>query len=302
MFAIAGGWSSYNPRMRTLLTVCCASVSLVTWADLKHPDWHPDGVHLLAEGSCAGTIDLYIIDTANAVVHPLYADEYSDGYPRWFADGRRFAFHEIDEKNDARLFVGEVDENFNPLSITPVTNGPFDISPAPSPDGRRLVYAQNGSRGLDLAILDIERRSMTSRWVTEDAENFPSWHPSGLSVVYHSNAAGVIQVFQRGIETDLVAQLTDGPGPNMQGHLSADAGLLVFASERDDDREIYLRDMQSLEDKRLTDRPGRDGYPKLSPDNSQVAFHRTHDGGAVTTVVLNLDSGHESDFSCSQVN
>ena len=270
-------------------------------ADLKHPDWHPDGRHLLAEGACSGSIDLYVIDTELSVLHPLYADEFTDGYPRWFADGRRYAFHEIDENNSARLFVGEVDENFNPLTVKPVTNGPFDISPAPSPDGSQLVYATNGSNGLDIALLNVERRRMTSSWETSQPDNFPSWHPSGLSIIYHSNAGNGIQVFQRGVETDLVAQLTHGPGPNMQGHLSADAGLLVFASERDDDREIYLRDMHSLAERRLTNRPGRDGYPKLSSDSSRVAFHRAYDGKATAVVVLDLASGQESVFTCSQV-
>ena len=88
---------------------------------------------------------------------------------------------------------------------------------------------------------------------------------------------------------------------SLQSNVTSDAGLLVFASERDDDREIYLRDMHSLAERRLTNRPGRDGYPKLSSDSSRVAFHRAYDGKATAVVVLDLASGQESVFTCSQV-
>ncbi len=37
-------------------------VTAAETGDLKHPDWHPDGRLLVAEGSCAGSIDLYLID------------------------------------------------------------------------------------------------------------------------------------------------------------------------------------------------------------------------------------------------
>ncbi len=41
--------------------------------DLKHPDWQPDGKLLVAEGSCADSIDLYLIDVEESEHRHLFA-------------------------------------------------------------------------------------------------------------------------------------------------------------------------------------------------------------------------------------
>ena len=137
--------------------------------DLKHPDWHPDGNLLIAEGSCHGNIGLYIVDLAAATARLAYDSEHVDGYPRWFADGRRIAFHQIDTDRSSRVFLASVSATGDVMDVELVTPGPFDIEPAPSPDGTRVAFTAAGDAGQDVAILNLES-DIAQVWSTPEAE------------------------------------------------------------------------------------------------------------------------------------
>lgn len=265
--------------------------------DLKHPDWHPGGRYLVAEGSCAGSIDLYLIDVHQRNVQLVFDGKQTEGYPRWFADGRRIAFHQIDDKRESRLFLADLSLDGDVSDVRRISEGPFDIEPAPSPDGSLLVYSQQGEKGLDIALFDLASGDMSRVWKTEAAENFPSWHPDGESITFYARKETRTQIYSLDLETDRIVALTSGSGPNFVGDLSPDGNLLAYSSERTGDREIYLRDIGSGQERRVTEREGRDGYAKFSPDGDHLAYHAGMDG-YVGIRVLNLETDDLTEFSC----
>ena len=288
-------------RCITACAGCLLSLSVSAGeADLKHPDWHPDGAMLIAEGSCHGNIGLYLVELAENSARLLFDSVHVDGYPRWFADGERIVFHQIDDKRQARLFVARVSADGDIANVERVTSGPFDIEPAPSPDSMQIAFSSAGDTGLDISVLDLQTNEQHT-WRTPAAENFPSWHPDGHSILYHARDADGAQVYLRSLQTDEIRQLTQGAGPNMVGHLDNEGARLVFSSERDGDREIYLKDLERGDEARLTTRAGRDGYPKFSPDGERIAYHRASDDGSTSLRILDLASGETRDFSCASL-
>lgn len=267
--------------------------------DLKHPDWHPDGRKLIAEGSCFGSTDLFLIDLDDGTVRLLWDGGHTEGYPRWFHDGSRVVFHQIDDDRQARLFVASVTENGDIQKAQRLTNGPFDIEPAPSPVGQTIAFSRAGKNGLDIGLVDVATRKVIRSWKTAAAENFPSWFPDGSSIVFHARNNDGTQIYKRDLKTDELSQLTNDNGPNLVANISADGYALAYSSERDNDREIYVRDLRTGTDTRLTDRPGRDGYPKVSPNGKRIAYHSVDDGG--TAVVRVMDNSGEalSEYDCS---
>jgi TolB protein len=291
-------------RMRWCTPLGAATLALLAGGlgpsasgDLKHPDWHPGGRRLVAEGSCAGSIDLYVIDLDAHTVRRVWDGGFTEGYPRWFPDGVRVAFHQIDDDRTATLHVARVAVSGEGSEVVRLSDGPFDIEPAPSPDGRRLVYSRRGDQGQDIALFDVERARVDRVWRTPDAENFPSWSPDGGSVVYHARTAAGTQVYRRDLASGGVEALTDGDGPNLVGAVSPDGRRLVYTSERGGDRELYVRVLASGDERRLTSRAGRDEYAKFSPDGTRLAYH-AEIGGGVVIRVLDLGSGDTSEFSC----
>jgi len=266
--------------------------------DLKHPDWHPDGHLLVSEGSCTGDIGLYVIDTGTGDIRLLFDSERVDGYPRWFPDGRRIAFHQINDEGVSRIHIAELSEGGRVLKTTNVTDGGFDIEPAPSPDGVHLAYSTRGEGGQDIALLNLQTDDITV-WKTDYPESFPSWRPDGTAVLFHARQSGDVQIYERALTSSQPTQFSLGPGPNIVGHMSADSAHLYFASERDGDREIYVQQLDDGDVTRLTNRPGRDGYPKISPNGTQVAYHNQSDEEQTVVTVLNFESGKRKRFACS---
>jgi len=269
--------------------------------ELKHPDWHPDGSSLIAEGDCAGNIALYVIKLSDGNVSLIYDSDAVDGYPRWFPDGTRVAFHQIDAQRQARLAVLRLAEDGSATGVDVVTDGPFDIEPAPSPDGQRLAYSTAGDAGQDIAILDLPTRDVQV-WPTSAAENFPSWTPAGDALIFHAAGIRGTNIYRLEISSGTRVPLSIDGNEDRLGHLDSNGARMVFSSERDGDREVYLRFFETEVETRLTNRPGRDGYPKFSPDGRQIAYHSvTGDmNGEPETVVrvLDVDSGRIRSFRC----
>jgi len=266
--------------------------------ELKHPDWHPAGRLLVAEGSCAGGTDLYLVDTVTGHGSRLWDGGATEGYPRWFPRGDRIAFHQIDGDRKSRILIANLDDNMTVSNVRVLTEGPFDIEPAPSPDGLRIAHTRAGPTSLDLALVDAESGKAIATWETDDAENFPSWYPDGVSIIFHARDAASTRIWRLDLDTGARSLRVPDSGPNLVGNLDSRGDRMVYSSERDGDREVYLRDIASGSERRLTVRPGRDGYPKFSPGGKRIAYHAVIDGTSTVIRVLNLDSGEMTQFSC----
>lgn len=270
---------------------------------LAHPDWRPDGKALIAEGSCDGDGDLVLVDLETGALTTLWDGGAIESYPRWFADGRRVVFHRMaTDRSRARLFIADVVDGAGLRNVRRITDGPFDIEPAPSPDGTVIAFTRPGGEGLDVALLKIANPGEVKVLATPEQENLPSWHPAGSALLYHrASDAAAAQIVLRDLQSGEVSVLTSGDGPNITGHLEAAGGRLVFASERDGDREIYLRHIETGEEERLTTRAGRDGYPRFSPDGIRIAFHRRRADGSTSIVVMTVATGAEREYSCPEI-
>jgi len=288
------------PDLFAVVLLATATATVAKSGDLKHPDWHPDGNLLVAEGSCRGSTDLYLVDVEKQSVTFLWDGGLTEGYPRWFADGQRIAFHQINEKRESRIFVADVPAA-GVISIPQmVSMGSFDIEPAPSPDGTRIAFSQAGNTGQEIALLDPATKMVTHAWKTGSGENFPSWHPDDDALIFHVKSEDSTQIWRQYIASDDRVQITQNKGPNLVGNLSADGSFLAFSSERDGDREIYVRNLDTGIDRRITDRVGRDGYPKFSPDAGRLAFHSVIDELYTEIRIFDFTSGELQSFSCEE--
>ena len=70
-----------------------------------------------------------------------------------------------------------------------------------------------------------------------------------------------------------------------------DGKRIVFSNSRENNYEIYVRDIESKSDQRLTENRLMDIRPRLSPDGKRITFVSTRDGN-YEVYVMNIDGGN----------
>jgi len=70
-----------------------------------------------------------------------------------------------------------------------------------------------------------------------------------------------------------VVQLTNNTAPDQTPSWSPDGRKIVFASERDNDSEIYVMNADGSDQRRLTNQAGDESHPHWSPDGQRIVFN-----------------------------
>jgi Tol biopolymer transport system component len=113
----------------------------------RSPDWRPDGSSIAFAGFDSGIACILTMATDGTCRHPLVRDGNYHWRAVWSPDARMVAFDV--QQPSGRVSICTVDSNGR--SLTEVTTG---VSPAWSPDGRRLAFVDQ-LRGGDYATLFV---------------------------------------------------------------------------------------------------------------------------------------------------
>ena len=158
------------------------------------PSWSPKGDKIAFIGVKGGMADIYTFNVEDSSVVRLISDRYDDIDPRWSPDGEKIAFasdrihSRQDTSDEANFAYGQYDifvMNADGSDITSVTDDPAkDISPAWSPDGRKLVFTSNRTGISNLYIADLDS-SITFPITNVIGGCFsPDWSSDGKKIVF----------------------------------------------------------------------------------------------------------------------
>ena len=74
-----------------------------------------------------------------------------------------------------------------------------------------------------------------------------------------------------------IEQITHGNHDNVAPCFSPDGKTIAFQSNRDGNMEIYILDIETRYERKITDHPAKDEFPVFSPDGKVLAFTSTRD-------------------------
>jgi eukaryotic-like serine/threonine-protein kinase len=266
------------------------------------PAWSPDGARLAFDASWAGPRRIWISDGTGRNPRQLTSDSSEaviHAGPRWSPDGRRLVFRRID-KTDSDIMTAEVASD----ATTRVTHdASTDLDPAWSPDGRWIYFASNRGGGINVWRIGVgadgqaagQPRQLTTG-AGDDVEPVPA--PDGHRLAFAVRALNA-DLWQLPVSPETGAA-AGPPAPvvvstreESRGAWSPDGRMIAFNSDRQGEMNIWLHDLGSGTDRRLTSGPGGDYQPSWAPDGRTVAFFSARAGNSDIWAV-SVDDGRLS--------
>ena len=185
-----------------------------------------------------------------------------------------------------RLIVADADGE-NPRTVMQ-SNEPL-MSPSWSPDGQNLAYVSFESRLPSVYVQYLktgERRRVSAKAGVNQA---PAWSPDGKKLALTlSTRDGNLDIYVLDLTTQALTRITDDPSIDTEPQWSKDGQSLYFTSDRAGGPQIYRVGIQPGDHpRRLTFQGNYNARPRVSPDDSQLAFV-TQEDGAYRIAVMDL--------------
>ncbi len=252
------------------------------------------GVELTPSGG-ATVVRLHDLDAGEVRSHqtvifpPPDAPEFrmavhqiSDEIVRWVTGTSGYAASRLAYVGRKRLWIVDSDGVRN-VSLTGADEAV--LSPAWSPDGRRIVYTRFNEGMGSLQLLFLAGGSTVTIPSTRNGLNYASaFSPDGRTLAYTRSGEGGTDIFRVDVgDMCCLQRLTVGRyADNLSPTYSPDGRRIAFVSTRAGPPQIYVMSADGTDQELLASfdfgATGSSFAPEWSPDGAQVAFHRAIEG------------------------
>jgi len=161
------------------------------------------------------------------------------------------------------------------------------ISPAWSPDGRKLAYVSFEAGKAVVMVQDVvsgDRRAVAS---FKGSNSAPAWSPDGRRLVATLSRDGVSQLYQIDLGGDGLRRLTTSNAIDTEAVFSPDGQALFFVSDRGGGPQVYRMPAAGGAAERVTFNGSYNISPAISPDGRMLAY--VNRGSGFRVMVMPLD-------------
>jgi TolB protein len=152
------------------------------------------------------------------------------------------------------------------------------ISPAWSPDGRRLAYVSFQNKKPIVYVQDIEvpRQNIVANF--KGSNSAPAWAPDGQTLAVALTRDGNSQIYLINADGSNLRRLTRSLGIDTEPVFSRDGRWIYFTSDRGGSPQIYRMPATGGEAQRVTFTGSYNVSPRVSPDGKRLAFVARNEG------------------------
>lgn len=202
---------------------------------------------------------------------------FQDRYPRWESSGEALWFYSNRMGSWDLYRIGADATNLE--RITSETGD--ELVPAPSPDGKWVIYVRKATTDADEEIYLLNRATGEQRNLSNHEKNDtdPNWSADGQKIVFTSNRSGNYDIWEMNRDGSNLKQLTDSPEREGLAIYGPNGRYLAFQrtmARRDAD--IFVKDLHTGEEVNVSAWDGGwDGWPSFRP-NGEVLFTSNRSG------------------------
>jgi len=165
------------------------------------------------------------------------------------------------------------------------------MSPAWSPDGKRLAFVSFEKKQSEIYIIDVAsgRRELLARFA--GINGAPSWSPDGRSVALVLSKDGSPKIYIMDLLTKQLKSVTRGMNIDTEPTFEPDGRSLLFTSNRGGQPQIYRVYLNTGSVERVTFKGNYNARPRITPDGKKMVMIHQDSNGRFCIATQHLQSG-----------
>ena len=164
--------------------------------------------------------------------------------------------------------------NFDGSGLQQITdNGSINMSPSWSPDGTKLTFTSFKDGKAEIYAYNLLTKR-TGRLTNSPGNNSGSnWSPDGKTIAFAGSVNGNTAVYtMNSLDGSGRKQFVSGSGLEVEPAFSPEGSKLAFVSGRFGNPHLFVRDLSSGSDTRITFAGWYNSSPSWRPDGRKLAF------------------------------
>ena len=174
------------------------------------------------------------------------------------------------------LYVADADGRRSQQVLT--SDQPI-MSPAWSPDGRKLAYVSFETGKASIYIQDVNTGQRVQATSFGGINGAPTWSPDGRRIAMSLSKDGQPEIYVLDVANRSLDRITNSNSIDTEPAWSPDGRSLIFTSDRSGGPQIYQTSLGSGETNRLTFTGNYNARARFSPDGEEIfLIHRSSRG------------------------